>query len=37
METNPNQIQKFLKNVTYPAKKQELIGHAKKIMRAIRY
>jgi hypothetical protein len=32
METNPNPVQKFLINVTYPAKKQDLIEHAKKIM-----
>jgi hypothetical protein len=30
METNPNKIQKFLEDVTYPAKKQDLIEHAKK-------
>lgn len=30
METNPNQVQKFLGDVTYPAKKQDLIEHAKK-------
>ncbi|WP_048105825.1 DUF2795 domain-containing protein [Methanosarcina barkeri] len=30
METNPNQVQKFLEDVSYPAKKQDLIEHAKK-------
>lgn len=37
MENNPMQVQKFLKDVNYPAKKQDLIEHAKKIMLAIRY
>lgn len=30
METNPTQVQKFLGDVIYPAKKQDLIEHAKK-------
>ena len=30
MQTSPAQIQKFLENVDYPAKKQDLIEQAKK-------
>lgn len=30
MENNPMQVKKFLKDVKYPAKKQDLIEHAKK-------
>jgi hypothetical protein len=30
MQTSPVQVQKFLKDVSYPAKKHDLIEHAKK-------
>lgn len=30
MQTSPVQVQKFLKDINYPVKKQELIEHAKK-------
>jgi hypothetical protein len=30
MQTSPVQVQKFLKGIDYPAKKQDLIEHAKK-------
>lgn len=37
MLTNPAQIRKFLEGLDYPAKKQNLIEHAKKNMSATRY
>lgn len=30
MQTSPVQVQKFLKDVNYPARKHDLIEHAKK-------
>lgn len=30
MQTSPVQVQKFLKDINYPVKKQDLIEHAKK-------
>ncbi len=30
MQTSPTQVQKFLKDINYPVKKQDLIEHAKK-------